>query len=257
MSYISFPTFDIHPLKAIQQRINAQRISPNKTIGILGGLGPQSTSLFYDTITKYCLERNLPAFPRLLINSVNTWEVTELLKKKDLESLYFFLKKEISLIAGQVDSLVMVCNSVHAVLDPLRKAFDIPILSIHEEVCKEIALSATKKIGILGTKTTIDNQFYQQELAAYGIPYVLQPERQLIEFDTCIFDEMLHGKGIGTMRKLILDGIEYMRARGCDGVILACTELPLFVTQTDTDMPLFLSTQILAQAVMEEYFTAF
>ena len=222
-----------------------------KTAGILGGLGPQSTSLFYDAYTQYCLELNLPAYPRLLINSVNAWEVIEILKEKDLTRLYYFLKKEIDLIGDRIDFLVMVCNSIHAVLTPLRESVAFPILSIYEEVCKEVSRSSMKKVGILGTKTTVDNCFYQEELARYGIDHVILPPAREAAFDAFIFDEMLYGRGEGTMKRLILDGIRYLEEQGCEGVIMACTELPLFVTQMDTDMPLFMSTQVLAQVVVD------
>ena len=226
-----------------------------KTAGVLGGLAPQSTSLFYQTITNYCLENNVPDFPRLLINSVNPWEVIEILKRKDLEALLSFLVREIRLIENQADFLVMVCNSIHAVIDPLRKAVDIPILAIYEEVCARIARTSIKKVGILGTKTTVDNCFYQKELTKYGISAAVLPQDQEEVFDKFIFEEMLKGRGKGTMKRLILEGIDQMERQGCEAVILACTELPLFVNQKDTDMPLFSSTEILATSVVRECFS--
>ena len=226
-----------------------------KTAGVLGGLAPQSTSLFYQSITNFCLDNNMPDFPRLLINSVNPWEVTEILKRKDLDALLSFLVKEIGLIENQADFLVMVCNSIHAVIDPLREAIDIPILAIYEAVCTEIARTSIKKVGILGTKTTVDNCFYQKELAKYGISAAVLPQAQEVAFDNFIFEEMLRGRGEGTMKRLILEGINQMEQQGCEGVILACTELPIFVTPEDTDMPLFSSTEILAKSVVRKCFS--
>ncbi|MBX2877496.1 MAG: amino acid racemase [Saprospiraceae bacterium] len=254
MTYISFPSFERRSLLANRRKTVHTTPLSYRTAGVIGGLGPLSTSLFYDTITKIFTSQNLIANPRLIINSVNTWEVTSILEQKDLEALYFFLKKEISLLAESIDFLVMVCNSVHAVLEPLRAHFGFPILSIYEEVCKEIALLQYRKVGILGTQTTINSKFYQSELQSYGIEYEVLPEQDSEILDHCIFQEILHGQGNDKMKMLLLDGIHYMAQRDCDAVILACTELPLFISQSDTEMPLFSSTEILAKVVVEECF---
>ena len=137
-------------------------------------------------------------------------------------------------------------------MEPLRERFSIPIIAIYEEVCKEVALASLRKVGVLGTKTTVDNCFYQEELDRYGIGYAVLPPEQEAAFDAFIFDEMLYGRGEGDMKRLIQEGIQTLEYQGCEGVILACTELPLFITQEDADMPLFSSTHILAHAVVKE-----
>ncbi len=227
-----------------------------KTAGIIGGLGPQSTSLFYQAYTQYCLDHHLPAYPRLLINSVDSWEVIEILQEKDMGKLFQFLRQEVELIQDQVDFIVMVCNSVHAVLDQLRAVSKVPILSIYEEVCKEIALSTNKKVGILGTKTTVDSCFYQRKLEYYHIDYEVLPDTQGKAIDQYIFEELLRGRDSGAMKQMLLKGIDQLKDMGCDAIILACTELPIFVTQADTDVPLFMSTQILAHKVVKECYAS-
>ena len=108
MTYISFPSFERRPLLASRRKpIQASPLS-YRTAGVIGGLGQLSTGLFYDAVTQICTSQRLAANPRLIINSVNTWEVTNILEQKDLEALYFFLKKEIKLLAEQIDFLVMV-----------------------------------------------------------------------------------------------------------------------------------------------------
>lgn len=254
MAYINSPFIKLVPYEDAEIQTQSSGSLKAKTAGVIGGLGPQSTSLFYQTMTDYCLEQELPRFPRLLINSVNMWEVTEILKQKDLDRLLSFLQKEIGLIQHQVDFLVMVCNSIHAVIDPIRESLDIPVLAIHEEVCKEIAKTEVKKVGILGTKTTVGSRFYQQELSKYQIDIALLSQTQEAVFDAVIFEEMLYGRGKGKMRRLIIEGIEHLRQQGCEGIILACTELPLFVSQEDIDIPLFSSTDILAKTVVNSCF---
>lgn len=254
MTYINSPLINLIPYEAPTGQPHGRGFLKTKTAGVIGGLGPQSTSLFYQTMTDYCLAQELPRFPRLLINSVNMWEVTEILKQKDLGRLLSFLQKEIGLIQDQSDFLVMVCNSIHAVIEPIRESLDIPVLAIHEEVCREVAKTDIQKIGVLGTKTTVANRFYQEELSKYNIDVALLPPAQEAAFDTVIFEEILYGRGEGKMEKLIIEAIEYLRQQACEGVILACTELPLFVSQADTDIPLFSSTDILAKTVVNSCF---
>ncbi len=254
MTYINSPFIKLIPYEDPQVQPHGSGPAKIKTAGVIGGLGPQSTSLFYQTMTDYCLAQELPRFPRLLINSVNMWEVTEILKQKDLDRLLSFLQKEIGLIQQQVDFLVMVCNSIHAVIEPIRESLDIPVLAIHEEVCKEVAKTDIKKIGILGTKTTVANRFYQEELSKYEIDVAILPQAQEAALDAVIFEEILYGRGEGKMKKLIIEAIDHLRQQACEGVILACTELPLFASQADTDMPLFSSTDILAKTVVNSCF---
>lgn len=247
MSYIAFPAFDN---LTFGRRKTAKRIGV-KTAGILGGMAAQSTTLFYHTATQYCLKKQLPAFPRFILNSVNGHEVVELLRQKDMTGLFMFLNKEIEKIQGEIDLLVMVCNSIHAVLNPIRRSLHIPVLSIFEEVCKEVALSNIKKVGLIGTQTTIEHQFYQHELDRYGIEYAITSPEHCMAIDQCVFKEIVIGKNTGRMKQLLVEGIQQLEAQGCEAVILGCTELPLFMTQKDTDMRLFLSTQLLAEAVVE------
>ena len=79
-------------------------------------------------------------------------------------------------------------------------------------------------------------------------------EEELQILDHCIFQEILHGRGNQKMKTLLLNGVNYLAAQGCEAVVLACTELPLFISQADTEIPLFSSTEILAKVVVEECF---
>ncbi len=248
MAFFSFPTYDLKPVDYTSQRTAANVCRA----GIIGGLGPQSTSLFYDTITNFCLRHELPNSPSLLINSVNCWKVVDMLARQDMEALYHYLLSELLVLQGQVDFIVMVCNSVHVVVDRLREALEVPIMAIHEEVCREIALSGVRRAGILGTRTTIDTGLYQRELEGFGIAYASLPPQQVQEMDDCIFQEMLHGRQLGQMRQLLIKGAEQLYAEGCEAVVLACTELPLFLQAKDVQMPLFSSTEVLAERVVVE-----
>lgn len=222
-----------------------------KTAGIIGGLGPQATGLFYDVVNQVCLRKKLPVFPRLIINSVNPWAVTRILADRDMQALCRFLHQEAQLIQPQVDFVAMVCNSVHAVAEPLRRRLTVPLLSICEVVSRSVVRSGIKKVGIIGTKTTLNGSFYQQELSRQGVAFATLSTGQEAAIDALIFEEVLYRRQRSRMRRTLLESVRCLQRQGCEGVIMACTELPLFIRQEDVDIPLFLSTQLLAEAVVD------
>jgi aspartate racemase len=223
-----------------------------KKIGIIGGLGPQSTELFYHEFIRLCQTRKEVEYPNILINSMNLWEFVHLLNDK--KSTFNLVKKEIAKIQDNVDFIASPCNTIHFIIHEIREFSKVPVLAIHEEVVKEISKSKVKKVGILGTKITVYNNFYQKELEKNNIDFEILTEQEEDKLNSLIFDKMLHGKNYDEMHKLLVKDIQLLRNKGCDGIILACTELPLFIKQKDVDVKLFASTNILAKSVFEKAF---
>jgi aspartate racemase len=223
-----------------------------KKIGIIGGLGPQSTELFYHEFIRLCQTRKEVEYPNMFINSMNLWEFVHLLNDKKLT--FNLVKKEIAKIQDHVDFIASPCNTIHFIIDEIREFSKIPVLAIHEEVVKEVSKSKIKKVGILGTKTTVYNNYYQNELEKNNIDFEILSEQEEEKLNSLIFDKMLHGKDYNEMHKLLVKDIQLLKNKGCDGIILACTELPLFIKQKDVDVKLFASTNILAKSVFEKAF---
>jgi len=223
-----------------------------KKVGIIGGLGPQSTELFYHEIIGLCQTRKEAEYPNMLINSMNMWEFVHLLNNK--KEIIKLVKKEIDKIQNHVDFIVMPCNTIHFIINEIREFTKVPVLAIHEEVCKEISKSNVKKVGILGTTTTVYNNFYQEELKKVGIDFKVLDEKYEEQLNSLIFDKILRGKDYDKMHKLLKKDIQLLKNKGCDSVILACSELPLFINQKDVDIKLFPSTNILAKSVFEKIF---
>lgn len=223
-----------------------------KKIGIIGGLGPQSTELFYNEFIQLCQMRKKVEYPNILINSLNLFEFVNLLDNR--KSLAALVKREISKIRDYVDFIASPCNTIHCLIDDIRQFSKVPVVAIHEEVVKEISKSKIKKVGILGTKTTIYNGFYQKELGKENIDFEILSGEEEDRLNSLIFESMLKGKDHEEMHNLLLESVMYFSEKDCDGVILACTELPLFVKQKETDIRLFSSTHILAKSVFEKAF---
>lgn len=220
-----------------------------KKIGVIGGLAPQSTELFYRELMGWCQQESRVEYPNLLINSLETKEFIKLLDNK--EALINFVNNEISKIQDCVDFIVAPCNTLHFIIKEMRAFSKVHIIAIHEEVVKEIKNAKVKKVGLLGTEMTIVNEFYQKELARVGIPYEVLDAEMEGQLNWLIWNKMIDGKDYGKMAELLKKDLEFLKMKGCDSVALVCTELPLFINQKDTDVKLFSSTGILAKATFE------
>jgi len=223
-----------------------------KKLGIIGGLGPQSTELFYHELVRLCQTRGDVEYPNILLNSLELWRFFDI--SGDNPNLINNVREEISKIQDHVDFIVSPCNSIHLIINEMRDFSKVPILAIHEEVVKEVSKSSIKKVGILGTKITLEGKVYQKELEKNNISFELIRGESEEKMNTLIFNKMLQGKNYNEMHDLLLKHIESLKERGCDGVILACTELPLFINQDEVDIKLFPSTNILARSAFEKIF---
>ena len=219
-----------------------------RTAGILGGLGPQSTALFYDEIIQMAQRRQRVEYPKMLINSICIWDFSK--SMDDLKQLFDLLALEMARMEEQVDFLAMICNTAHCVIEPLRRSVCVPLLAIQEEVVKKVWADGLKKVGILGTAVTTRSKIYKSELDKYGISSCALPERELMPFNRLIFEEMLRGRSYEAMHHSLIRHASALIDRGCEGIILGCTEFPLFVSQEDVPVPLYPSTRILAESVV-------
>ncbi len=223
-----------------------------KTAGIIGGLAPQSTELFYRELIKLCQKRDKVEYPNILINSLETFKFVNLLNDK--EKCIDYVKDGVVKIQDYVDFIASPCNTIHFMITELREFSKVPILAIHEEVCKKVKESNGKKVGILGTETTVYGNFYHDELNKLGVSYEVLDKKEEDILNKLIFEKMLYGKNYDEMRDLLLRQIGLFEKKGCDGVILACSELPLFISQEGVNLKLFPSTNILAESVYKKIF---
>ena len=223
-----------------------------KKPGILGGLGPQATEIFYHEFIRLCQIREKVVYPNMLINSMNLFNFLNLINNK--EALVELVKEEINKIHNYVDFIASPCNTIHFIIDEMREYSKVPIIAIHEEVVKEVCKPQIRKIGILGTKTTVYNNFYQDELRDYNIVSEILDEKNEDKLHSLIFNKILLGKNHDEILHHLLSFIGLLKNKGCQGIILACTELPGFIKQKNTDVQIFSSTEILAKSVFENVF---
>lgn len=211
-------------------------------VGIIGGIGPQSTSYFYNQLIKKTIAK--PNYPKILLNSIDLNLVLNLLDNK--KELIKYLCEEINVIQDKVDFIVIVCNTIHVVIEELRSFSKVPIIAIHEEVVKKINFS--KKIGILGTNITVNGDFYKSELMKKGIESVILEDTDSMHNAIINY---ISGNPFNIHDELE-SNIKGLIDRGCDGIILACTELPLFLPNSGYTIKIYSSTDILVDVVLDK-----
>ncbi len=203
-----------------------------KTVGIIGGVGPETTSEFYLELIFGCFEKNKESRPPILIwNIPLKYEIEEdLLKKAVGEERYipYLVDAAKRLEKGGADFLVMPCNSLHIFIEEIRRAVKIPVLSIVEETAKFLTSKKISKVGILATSSALKGKLYETILKKNRIEQIVPDE----------FDQAKIGKVIGNIvmnrhankdRQELLKIVNNFEKRGVKNVILACTDLQLLI----------------------------
>lgn len=223
-----------------------------KTIGILGGMTPESTVTYYETIIReYERLRGDYAFPQIIVYSVSFQKIVDLMNAGDWTGIESILKNKIdSLSAAGADMIVIATNTMHLLYDELQRHSPLPILSIIDAVAEIILEDDINTAGLLGTKFTMGKTFYQEGLARHGIQTLTPSSAQQEEINTIIFNEL--GKGLFTeeSRRRYLEIIDDLHEKGAAGIVLGCTEIPLLIKPEHTSLPLYDTAAIHARKAL-------
>lgn len=158
---------------------------------------------------------------------------------------------------ADVDAIVLCANTAHLYADQLQEAIELPIISIISETAKVVKRLGLYKVGLLGTKFTMEMDFYREKLESYGLEILIPEEQETRDYIQHTLKEEL---GVGfvnpaTKIKYISIAGELIEA-GAQCIILGCTEMPLLINQSDFDIPILDTTKIHSQAIVE-YATSF
>jgi aspartate racemase len=222
-------------------------------IGMLGGMGPESTAYTYMRMVRYCQQRygaKLDSdFPPILVYSMPVPDVVES-GSDDSEVLRLLEEGVCKLRDAGADFSFIACNTMQGFIPELRKKAD--MLSMVEETVKEAERSGAKAWGILATEVTIGKGYYQKAFSDAGLS-VLEPEKDEQEKVTAAIREILEGGKNGQAREKLLDVAAALKGRGAAGSILACTDLPIALSQADTDLRLIDTADVIARAAIDRY----
>jgi len=218
-----------------------------KTLGMIGGLGPESTVEYYRfLIAAYREQQPDGSYPSFFINSVNLTKVVDLITADQLAEVAEYLGGEINKLASAGAQLgLLTANTPHVVFDEIQRRSRIPLVSIVEATCEAAQSLKLKKLGLLGTRFTMQGRFYSDVFSKAGIQLVVPtPEEQTYLHDRYM-TELLKGIILPETRERLLKIIDQLKQRDqIQGVILAGTELPLILRGEDRDIP-FLDTTLI------------
>jgi len=222
-----------------------------RVIGVLGGMGPESTAIFYHELILQCQKQYKAQYdkdyPEMFIYNLPIPDIVEGLKnpKKILPILIKGAKK---LETIGVDFLVMPCNTAHYFFDDVKKEVSIPFLSIIEETAKKVKSKKYKKVGLLATETTIKYKIYNQIFNEYGIDIVVPKEQDKL---TKIILNILAGKKLEKDKNELKKIIKELKNNGIKAIILGCTDLPILLKPEEIDLEAFDTIEVLAESTIK------
>lgn len=224
-----------------------------KTIGLIGGMSWESTSLYYQIINEYIQHKKGGLYSaKCILYSVNFEEISSMQKtgqwQKCGEILGNIAK---NLETAGADFITICTNTMHKVVPDIQKYINIPIIHIAEATYNRIKEAGIKNIGLLGTKYTMKEDFYKNILIDKGLNVII-PEDDEVEFiNNVIFNELCKGDIKAESKRKFLEIVDRLKLRGAEGIILGCTEIVMLISQKDIDIKVFDTTQIHAETAAE------
>jgi aspartate racemase len=224
-----------------------------KTIGLVGGTGWISTVEYYRIINEET-NRRLGGleFARCALYSVNFGDIQRFNEKHETEGIFsIMLNAARKLETAGVDCILLCANTMHMHADRVEKEISVPLIHIAKTTGAEISKKNIKKVGLLGTRPTMELDFYTKKLAEAGITALVPDKDERIFIQRTIDTELLRGVFLPESRKRFVEIMQKLRSQGAEGVVLGCTEIPLLIKEEDVDFPLFNTTVIHSMAAVD------
>lgn len=224
-----------------------------RTIGIVGGLSWLSTIDYYRAINEQINQRVGGVHAgRIILYSLNFGEIKELTMRDDWPAMTKMVAGAAkSLEQSGAECLLIGANTMHKIAPAVQAAIQIPLIHIAEVTAEAVQQKNLKKVALLGTKFTMELDFYPDALQRYGIETIIPAEKERDYIHATIYNEL--GKGIFTdeIRDRYKEIINQLMLQGAEGVILGCTEIPLLIKQSDSPLPIFDTALIHATAAVD------
>ena len=212
-----------------------------KTIGLIGGMSWESTVTYYKIINETVKEKlgGLHS-AKCILYSVDFQEIEECQANGNWEKSGEILgEAAYNLEKAGADFIVICTNTMHKVVNQIKEKISIPILHIAEMTAEKILEKGLKNIALLGTKYTMEQDFYKSKLIEKGINVIIPDKNDIEIINKVIYDELCLGTINSNSKKKFLEIVDKLRSKGAEGIILGCTEIGLLIKNEDTDVPLF------------------
>lgn len=225
-----------------------------KTIGLIGGMSWESTVTYYQIINE-TVKNKLGGLhsAKILLYSVEFAEIEECQAKGEWErSGEILADAAMRLESAGADFVVICTNTMHKVVDQIQAKIRIPIVHIADATAEALLQAGITKTALLGTKYTMTQDFYKERLVQKGISVVIPNEQEIEKVNDVIYNELCLGIVSDESREDYIRVIERLKEEGAQAVILGCTEIGLLISQSDSVLPVFDTTQIHAKAAAEK-----
>jgi len=225
-----------------------------KTLGMIGGMSWESTIEYYRILNEMIKER-LGGWnsAKLLLYSVNFEELLPLQYEEKWEEIANIMVDIAKKLEGAGSSAILICsNTMHKIADVVEEHVNIPLIHVADETAKVIKSKEIERVGLLGTKFTMEGGFYVERLnEKHGINVVLpdQAEREYIH--NAIYEEFAKGEFKNSTKERFIEIINNLTSQNVEGVILGCTEIPLLIKKNDVNIELFDTLRIHLNAAVD------
>ncbi|MBF8296463.1 MAG: Aspartate racemase [Bacteroidetes bacterium] len=224
-----------------------------KTIGLVGGTSWASTIDYYRIINEETNNRRGGlSFAKIVLYSLDYGEIHALSLKEDVDGICSLLIGAARNLESIGAGCVLLCaNTMHMHADAVQNAVGVPLVHIAVATAIEIKKKKMTTVGLLGTKLTMELDFYKKRLLEEGITAIVPSLEDRNFIHHAIDTELVKSLVLPETRSRFLKIIDALRAQGVEGVILGCTEIPLLIKQSDTDLPVFDTTRIHSLAAVD------
>jgi aspartate racemase len=225
-----------------------------RKIGLLGGMSWESSAEYYRLINREINSRlGGTHSAECILSSVDFARIEELQEREEWEQL-----TELMIFHGKIlqeggaECLLICTNTMHLMAGEMEEALSIPLLHIGDVTGEALKMAGMKRVGLLGTRHTMEKDFYRSRIQEkFGIGVMIPDEKERAFVHSVIFGELVRGIFSDESRRAFGEIIETLKEKGAEGIILGCTEIPLLVRQENSVLPLFNTMEIHARAAVD------
>jgi aspartate racemase len=224
-----------------------------KKIGLIGGITPESTVLYYQILNRLNANQlGKTHSAELILTSFDFGQISQLVEQGRWDLLNKKMAEAGTNLENAGASCILICaNTMHLCIDAVRKVVRIPVIHIADSTAKEIQKKGIQKVALLGTKYTMEKDFFRDILKKHAIATIIPDVEERDEIHLIIYDELAQGKFKKSSKEKYLKIIDSLILIGSEGIVLGCTEIPLLINQNDVSLPIFDTTRIHAAAGFE------
>lgn len=240
-------------IAAWKNNANIQYLHRMKTIGFIGGLTWLSSMDYYRLLNQLVNEKLGGVHScKMIMYSVEFGEIKRLTFDNDWDGLAAVMCNAAQILerAG-ADCIMIGANTMHHIADRVQAAIAVPLIHIAEVAADEIQRQQLTKVALLGTKYTMQLDFYKNKLAAKNIDTIIPGEADIEYINDAIYSEMGKGIFLPERKQRFIEIIQSLQQQGAQGIVLGCTEIPILIKQEDVTVPVFDTTLLHARKAVE------